>query len=126
MAEKEILRILSKDPHPFVVNLLATFNDEMYIYMALECIIGGEFFTHLRNAGTFDSKSSRFYAASVALVFESLHEKDIIYRDLKPEVSWEGVAIPSWILVCSPAIFVILTQSRSMSLLNFAPESTAG
>eukprot|EP00968_Pinguiococcus_pyrenoidosus_P019102 scaffold2012_cov228-Pinguiococcus_pyrenoidosus.AAC.9 len=48
-------------------------------------IIGGEFFTHLRKAGRFDSQKSRFYAAQVAVIFEYLHGQDIIYRDLKPE-----------------------------------------
>ena len=91
MSEKEILLTLSKDPHPFVVNLVTTFNDERYIYMVLDYIIGGEFFTHLRNAGTFDAKTATFYSASVVLVFDSLHCKDIIYRDLKPEVRRSNV-----------------------------------
>lgn len=86
MSEKEILVALSKDPHPFMVNLLTTFNDEKCIYMVLDYIIGGEFFTHLRNAGNFDSKTAAFYTAQVVLIFDSLHCKDIIYRDLKPEV----------------------------------------
>ena len=86
ISEKEILITLSKDPHPFIVNLMTSFQDEKYIYMVLEYIIGGEFFTHLRNAGRFDSTTGSFYAAQVIMIFESLHYKDIIYRDLKPEV----------------------------------------
>jgi protein kinase A len=86
LSEKEILVTLSKDPHPFIVNLMTSFQDEQYIYMVLEYVIGGEFFTHLRNAGRFDSATASFYAAHVVLIFESLHAKDIIYRDLKPEV----------------------------------------
>lgn len=85
ISEKEILTMLSKDPHPFMVNLLATFNDKKYIFMVLDYVIGGEFFTHLRSAGCFDSNTARFYAGQVTLIFESLHNKDIIYRDLKPE-----------------------------------------
>mmetsp|Transcript_1801 Transcript_1801/g.2165 ORF Transcript_1801/g.2165 Transcript_1801/m.2165 type:complete len:268 (+) Transcript_1801:316-1119(+) len=85
LSEKDILVTLSKDPHPFIVNLITSFHDERYIYMVLEYVIGGEFFTHLRNAGRFDSVTASFYAAHVVLIFESLHAKDIIYRDLKPE-----------------------------------------
>jgi serine/threonine protein kinase len=103
MSEKEILLTLSKDPHPFIVNLVTTFNDERYIYMVLDYIIGGEFFTHLRNAGTFDSKTAAFYSASVVLVFDSLHCKDIIYRDLKPEVRH--------ILISTQRAFAIMTNS---------------
>ena len=84
-AEKKILQTLSKDPHPFIVNLAAAFQDPCHIYMIIEVVIGGEFFSYLRNAVKFDNKTARFYAAQVTLIFEHLHSMDIIYRDLKPE-----------------------------------------
>ena len=77
--------ILSALDHPFIVKLRGTFQDELYLYMALEYICGGEFFTHLRKAGRFENLTAQFYAAQIVLIFEHLHEKDIIYRDLKPE-----------------------------------------
>jgi len=77
--------ILSKIDHRLIVKLLSTFQDELYLYMVLEYIVGGEFFTHLRTQARFDDQSSRFYSAQIVLIFEYLHEKDIIYRDLKPE-----------------------------------------
>lgn len=85
LSEKNILKILSADPHPFIVNLAATFQDPRYLFMVLEYIVGGEFFTHLRKAGRFDNSTAKFYAAHVILIFEFLHSKDFIYRDLKPE-----------------------------------------
>ena len=42
------LRILAKLQHPFIVNMFGSFHDPRYIYMVLEYIVGGEFFTHLR------------------------------------------------------------------------------
>ena len=33
---------------PFMVNLLASFKDQAYLYMLLECIMGGELFTYLQ------------------------------------------------------------------------------
>ena len=68
--------------------------------MALEYIIGGEFFTHLRNAERFSSKTSQFYAAHVVLFFEYLHSKNIIYRDLKPEVNLFHVVCNADLIKC--------------------------
>ena len=47
------------------------------------CAAGGEFFTLLRNRGKLSEDAARFYGAEVLLMFEYLHSKDIVYRDLK-------------------------------------------
>eukprot|EP00899_Mesostigma_viride_P016405 jgi/Mesvir1/24766/Mv22022-RA.1 len=80
--EKEILASIN---FPFIVNLFATMQDQRCLYLVLEYVIGGEFFTHLRSMGRFPESTARFYAAQVLLAFEHLHNMDIIYRDLKPE-----------------------------------------
>ncbi|KAG5187097.1 camp-dependent protein kinase catalytic subunit 1 [Tribonema minus] len=82
MNEKSILSTLT---HAFIVKLAGTFQDERALYMVLEYVVGGEFFSHLRRAQRFENHVSRFYAAHVVLIFEYLHNQDIIYRDLKPE-----------------------------------------
>lgn len=81
-SEKEILMTLQ---HPFIVNLFGCFHDPRYLYLVLEYVVGGEFFTHLRKAGRFDNDTARFYAAGITTIFEYCHSKNIIYRDLKPE-----------------------------------------
>lgn len=82
IAEKSILMEIS---HPFIVNMLCSFQDDKKLYLVLEFVIGGEMFTHLRSAGRFPNDVAKFYHAELVLAFEYLHSKDIIYRDLKPE-----------------------------------------
>ena len=83
--EKDILYEISKDQHPFIVKFWASFQDDKFLYMVLSFINGGEVYTHLRALGNFDPHVTRFYSASVVSIFEYLHKKDIVYRDLKPE-----------------------------------------
>eukprot|EP00924_Labyrinthula_sp_SR-Ha-C_P014359 maker-scaffold_20-snap-gene-3.45-mRNA-1 protein AED:0.04 eAED:0.04 QI:852/1/1/1/0.71/0.5/8/79/332 len=90
IAEKSILESISRGTgeikaHPFMVNLLGTFQDAKFLYMIMDYVNGGEFFTCLRKEGRLDSKKARFYAGCVVLMFEHLHGADIVYRDLKPE-----------------------------------------
>lgn len=77
--------ILSRVRHPFVVNLFATFQDSLNIYMLLSYVPGGELFTHLRRAKRFTPDVTRFYLATIILALKYLHSFNIIYRDLKPE-----------------------------------------
>ncbi len=58
----------------------STFQDSQKLYLLLEYVPGGELFKHLRSAGKFSLGQARFYAASIFLVFEKLHQQDYVYR----------------------------------------------
>jgi len=81
-AEKEILEKIN---FPFIVQFLGCFQDPECLHFVLEYVVGGEFFTHLRQSGRFSDETAKFYAGEIVLAFEYLHTNGIIYRDLKPE-----------------------------------------
>ena len=63
--------------------MLGTFRDDYYLYIVMEYVIGGEFFSVLRKNRRFENDAARFYAAQVTTIFEYLHGRNIIYRLIK-------------------------------------------
>lgn len=84
VAEKMILKSTCS---PFIIRLHATFNSEKHLDFLLEAALGGDLFTvYERNENLVGSAShARFYTACVLRGLEHLHERNIIYRDLKME-----------------------------------------
>jgi len=78
-------RLMAQIDYPFVVNMMGYTKDDRFVYIVMECIGGGELFTHLRRARKFSDEISKFYASQVAGSFAHCHTKNIIHRDLKPE-----------------------------------------
>mmetsp|Transcript_2554 Transcript_2554/g.3571 ORF Transcript_2554/g.3571 Transcript_2554/m.3571 type:complete len:823 (-) Transcript_2554:2516-4984(-) len=79
--------IMSSIDHPFVVNLVSTFQDERHLYMLIELVQGGELFSvvHTETRDGIPNANSRFYAACILESLSHLHHRSISYRDLKPE-----------------------------------------
>jgi len=80
--EKKVMEVLD---NKFLVNLRATYKDDFRVYFLLEVCLGGELFTILRKMRSFDEPTAKFYSACVIAAFDYMHQRDIIYRDLKPE-----------------------------------------
>lgn len=72
---------------PFIVKLYKTFKDDSYLYFLMEVCLGGELFVLLHNQkeGRFKENGAKFISACVLEALSFLHERGIIYRDLKPE-----------------------------------------
>jgi serine/threonine protein kinase/CRP-like cAMP-binding protein len=79
--------VMISSNHTFILRLFQTFKDSKKLYMLLEFVQGGELFSVLHTAtgdGVPDA-SAKFYGAAVMLAIGYLHNKDIAYRDMKPE-----------------------------------------
>jgi len=77
--------ILLKIDHPFIVKLVKTLKDSKFIYFLMEHIKGKELFDIIREIGLLNKYQTQFYAGAMMLAIEYLHERKIIYRDIKPE-----------------------------------------
>lgn len=83
MNEKSILAMTNS---LFITRLYETYNGTQTLYFLLEPCLGGELYsTYVRKSMYGSEKHCRFYSAGVILAFEHMHQRRIIYRDLKPE-----------------------------------------
>jgi protein kinase A len=82
--EKNLMESLN---HPFVAKLINAYQDEMNLYMVMKFVQGGELFNviHTDKSDGVPEDSARFYAANIYDGLMHLHERHILYRDLKPE-----------------------------------------
>jgi len=83
MNEKNILVMTNS---VFVIKLHETYNGSQTLYFLLEPALGGELYATYNRKGFHGSeKHAKYYIAGTVFAFEHLHERRIIYRDLKPE-----------------------------------------
>jgi hypothetical protein len=89
--EKQILNeknILKKFKHPFIVDLFHTFQTRTHLFMTLEFVPGGDLYTLMKTTKQgFPEDHCRFYISEVIIALDYLHNINVVYRDLKPEVS---------------------------------------
>lgn len=78
-------RILSQLHHPFIVDFKCSFEDKGCFYLLMEFAENGDLRTLFSRVGRLKESSARLYIAEILLAIEYLHQKQIIYRDLKPE-----------------------------------------
>lgn len=79
--------IMAKLNHPFILKLIATDQDPQRVYMVTNLVQGGELYSvlHTPKRDGVSEKEAKFYAAGVIEGLTYMHNKHVVYRDLKPE-----------------------------------------
>ncbi|CAO2598067.1 Serine/threonine-protein kinase N3 [Lemmus lemmus] len=80
--EKRILEVVGRTGHPFLLSLLACFQTASHACFVTEFVPGGDLMMQIHE-DVFPEPQACFYLACVVLGLQFLHEKRIIYRDLK-------------------------------------------
>jgi len=84
--EREIMTMIDS---PFTLRLYGTFKDENYVYFLLEPLLGGDLHFLIRSPETSvmlrRPTMHKFLMACVVCGLEHLHERNIVFRDLKSE-----------------------------------------
>lgn len=82
LREKDIMQRLHS---PFVIQMVNAFQDDKCLYMVMKLYQGGELFSIMHRKEKLTEEESKFYAAGVFEGLTYMHQRRIIYRDLKPE-----------------------------------------
>ncbi|XP_034245062.1 atypical protein kinase C isoform X2 [Thrips palmi] len=79
--EKHVFETASN--HPFLVGLHSCFQTPSRLFFVIEFVRGGDLMFHMQRQRRLPEEHARFYSAEISLALNFLHEKGIIYRDLK-------------------------------------------
>jgi cGMP-dependent protein kinase len=78
--------ILAENDHPFVLYVVKTFETADRMCMLTELITGGDLHAAIRAIPTtLSRRQAQFYVGSLLIALEILWDRNIAYRDLKPE-----------------------------------------
>jgi len=81
MIERRVLELGGQ--HPFLTYLHSTFQSTSHLFFVMEFLNGGDLMFHIQLVQRFDNERAQFYGAEIICALQFLHNKGIIYRDLK-------------------------------------------
>ncbi|OMJ91623.1 hypothetical protein SteCoe_5769 [Stentor coeruleus] len=78
-------KILLQLDHTLIMKLVKTFKDQKRLYFLSEYIKGMDLYDVLRKLQLLKECDTKFYIGCIIMIIEHLHEREIVYRDLKSE-----------------------------------------
>ena len=69
--------------HQFLIGLYSCFQTPSRLFFVIEFVRGGDLMFHIQRQRRLPEEHARFYSAEICLALNYLHERGIIYRDLK-------------------------------------------
>ena len=82
-AERDFL--IASQHSPWVVPLVASFQDSSSLYLVMEYMVGGDFLGLLLREDVLDEYVAKWYLAEMVLCIEETHKLRWIHRDVKPD-----------------------------------------
>lgn len=82
LREKDIMSRLNS---PFIIQMVNAFQDDKCLYMVTKLYQGGELFNIMHRKQKLTEEECVFYAAGIFEGLTYMHQRKVIYRDLKPE-----------------------------------------
>ena len=77
--------LMSKIKSPWIVDLIASFQEGDYLYLIMDYLPGGDLMNLLIKKDILTENESKFYIAEIICAVESIHKLDCIHRDIKPD-----------------------------------------
>ena len=81
-AERDLLSLMN---HPFIINMHFSFQDNEYLYIAMDLLTGGDLRYQIFKHKIFFEEQTKFFISCIILSLEYIHTNHILHRDLKPE-----------------------------------------
>ena len=77
--------LLTELHHPFIVNMIYSFQDHDYLYLVMDLLPGGNLRYHIGIKNRFNEKQIKFLIGCIMIGLKYIHGQNILHRDIKPE-----------------------------------------
>ena len=121
-------RALAVVDSPFAVGLKYAFHDaeSSRLVLVIDLMMGGDLKYWLSQHKCFGFEASRYYAARTLLGLKALHDRDFVYRDVKPENMLVDLGVPRCCGAFTPSTrLVSIRRGRGWFLFDFEAIRTA-